>query len=168
VIDTADALELLIWERVCAEGKVRSIEDYAGGYGKGYVRARELWTGVLRQLTAMSERFNVILLAHSHVKSIVDPIQATAYDAHEIKVHAKSVEIIKQMVDMILFVQIEVNVTKESAKARKGRGIVGEDRIMRTAPGTGYEAKNRYALDNPMEFSWSVLMDGVNKFYGDK
>src|SRR5206468_4669463 len=43
VIDTADALELLIWERVCAEGKVRSIEDFGGGYGKGYTRAREIW-----------------------------------------------------------------------------------------------------------------------------
>ncbi len=168
VIDTADALELLIWERVCAEGNVRSIEDYAGGYSKGYVRARELWTGVLRQLTAMSERFNIILLAHSHVKSISDPTQATVYDAHEIKVHAKSADIIKQMVDMILFVQIEVTVVKDSAKAKKGRGILGEDRIMRTAPGTGYEAKNRYQLENPMGFSWAALIDGVNKFYGDK
>lgn len=165
VIDTADALELLIWERVCAEGKVKSIEEYGGGYGKGYTRAREIWTGVLRQLTDMSERFNIVLIAHSHVRSISDPAIGTPYDSHEIKVHAKSAEIIKQMVDMILFVQIEMTIQKDTPKARKGRGIVGEDRIMRTAPGTGYEAKNRYQLENPMEFSWAALMDGINKFY---
>jgi hypothetical protein len=168
VIDSCDALELLVWERVCSEGKVKSIEDYGGGFGKGFTRAREIFTGVLRQLTDMSERFNVILLAHSHVKAIADPTQAVSYDSHEIKVQAKSAEIIKQMVDMLLFVQIEVTVTKDSAKAKKGRGILGDERIMRTAPGTGYDAKNRYDLPNPMEFSWSALQQGIDTFYGDK
>jgi DNA polymerase III delta prime subunit len=165
VIDTADVLEVLIWQRVCDEGKCKSIEEFGGGYGKGYTRAREIWTGVLKQLTEMSERFNVVLLAHSHIRSINDPALGTPYDTHEIKVHAKSAEIIKQMVDMLLFVQIETTVAKDSPKARKGRGIVSEDRIMRTAPGTGYEAKNRYQLDNPMEFSWEALQTGINHFY---
>lgn len=165
VIDTADALELLIWERVCSEGKCKSIEDYGGGYGKGYVRAREIWTGLLKQLTAMSERFNIILIAHSHIRSISDPTLGTPYDSYEIKVHPKSAEIIKQMIDCLLFVQIEMAVQKDTPKARKGRGIVSDERVMRTAPGTGYEAKNRYRLDNPMEFSWAALMDGINKFY---
>ena len=165
VIDTADALELLIWERVCAEGKVRSIEDFGGGYGKGYTRAREIWTGVLRQLTEMSERFNIILIAHSHIHAINDPLLGSAYDSHEIKVNPKSAEIIRQMVDMILFVQIETTIVKDSPKARKGRGIVSSDRLMYTAPGTGYEAKNRYQLANPMEFSWAALQAAINKFY---
>ena len=165
VIDTADALELLIWQRVCDEGKCKSIEDFAGGYGKGFTRSREIWTGVLKQLTEMSERFNVALIAHSHIRSINDPALGTPYDTHEIKVHAKSAEIIKQMVDMLLFVQIETTIQKDSPKAKRGRGIVSEDRIMRTAPGTGYEAKNRYQLENPMEFSWAALMDGINKFH---
>ena len=165
VIDTVDALEVLIWQRVCDEGKVKSIEEYAGGYGKGYTRAREIYTGLLRQLTEMSERFNIALLAHSHVRSINDPVLGTAYDSHEIKVQAKSAEIVKQMVDMLLFVQIETTIAKDNPKARKGRGIVSEDRIMRTAPGTGYEAKNRYELPNPMEFSWEALQAGINKFY---
>jgi hypothetical protein len=67
---------------------------------------------------------------------------------------------------MLLFVQIETTIAKDSPKARKGRGIVSEDRIMRTSPGTGYEAKNRYQLENPMEFSWVAQIEGINKFYG--
>jgi hypothetical protein len=171
VIDTADALELLIWQRVCDEGKVTSIEDYGAatgkgsGYGKGYVRARELWTGVLKHLTDMSERFNIVLIAHSNIRPINDPILGAPYDTYGIKVHYRSAEIIKQMVDMILFAQIETTIAKDSPKAKKGRGIVSEDRIMRTAPGTGYEAKNRYQLENPMEFSWEALQVGINKFY---
>jgi hypothetical protein len=113
----------------------------------------------------MSERFNIILIAHSHIRSINDPALGTPYDTHEIKVHAKSAEIIKQMVDLLLFVQIETTVQKDTPKAKKGRGIVSEDRIMRTAPGTGYEAKNRHQLENPMEFSWEALQAGINRFY---
>jgi hypothetical protein len=31
----------LIWKAVCEEGKVENIEQFGGGYGKGYVRALE-------------------------------------------------------------------------------------------------------------------------------
>src|SRR5262245_1439262 len=163
-IDTVDALELLIFRRVCAEGKCRSIEEYAGGYGKGYMRARELWTGLLTKLTEMNERFNIILTAHSQLRTINDPVLNAGYDVHRIKVQEKSAEIIRQMVDLILFVNFETVIDRETPKARKGRGIIG-DRVMYTQPQTGLEAKNRYNLDSPLEFSWAALSDGIERFY---
>ena len=165
VIDTLDAVEVLIWARVCAEGKVSSIEDYGGGYGKGYVRAREIWTGLLNKLSEMNERFNILLLAHSHLKTITDPTLSAAYDQYKIKVHDKSADIIRQMVDLILLANLDVTVAKETPKARKGRGIVSGDRLIWTQPATGIEAKNRFNLDSPIEFSWEALQTGVNKFY---
>jgi hypothetical protein len=48
VLDSLDWVELLIWKAVCDEGKVETIEQYAGGYGKGYVRALDLWRTLLR------------------------------------------------------------------------------------------------------------------------
>ena len=165
VIDTGDALELLIWARVCAEGKVKSIEEFGGGYGKGYVRVREIWTGVLRKLTEMSERFNIILICHAHIRSINDPSLSTAFDSWEIKLHQKSAEIVRQMVDLIIFAQMEVTVEKDTPKARKGRGIVSDDRVLWTAPGTGYEAKNRFNLPNPLPFDWEAVQNAINAFY---
>lgn len=165
VIDTLDAVEVLIWQRVCAEGKVRSIEEYGGGYGKGYVRAREIWTGLLTKLSEMSERYRILLLAHSHLKTINDPMQSAAYDLHKIKIHDKSAEIIRQMVDLILFANLDVSVTKESAKARKGRALISGDRLLWTQPTTGIEAKNRFNLESPIEFSWQALEEGIAKFY---
>ena len=41
VLDSADWLERLIWDRVCQDFGVRSIEKADGGYGKGYVRASQ-------------------------------------------------------------------------------------------------------------------------------
>jgi hypothetical protein len=165
VLDTLDATEILVWQRVCAEGKVKSVEDYGGGYGKGFTRSREIWTGLLQKLSDMSERFNVILLAHSHLKTINDPMQGAAYDLHKIKIHDRSAEIIRQMVDLILFANLDLNVAKDTTKARKGRGITSGDRLLWTAPGTGYEAKNRYHLENPMPFEWEALAAAINDFY---
>ena len=165
VLDTLDATELLIWARVCQEAKVKSIEDYGGGYGKGYVRARELWTGLLQKLSEMSERFNVILLAHAHIKTVNDPSLSTGFDLWRIRLHDKSAEIIRQMVDMILFANLETAIQKDSPKARKGRGVVSGDRQLWTSPATGFEAKNRFNLPSPMPFEWTALEEAIQKFY---
>lgn len=165
VVDTLDAVELLIWQRVCQEGKCKSIEDYAGGYGKGFTRAREIFTGLLNKLSEMSERFTVVLICHSHVKTISDPMLGTAYDTHKMRLQDKSVEIVRQVVDGILFVQLDMTIQKDNPKARKGRGIVSGDRYFWTQPSTGIEAKNRWNLPNPLEFSWEALEQAINDFY---
>jgi AAA domain len=165
VFDTVDAGDLLVWQRVCSEGKVKSIEEFGGGWGKGYTRARELWTGLLSKLSDMSERFNVLLIAHAHIKTFTDPSLSTPYDRWVMKMHEKSAEIVRQMVDMIVFAQLETTVQKDTPKARKGRGIISGDRVLWTQPATGFEAKNRYDLESPLEFSWEALAEGVNKFY---
>ena len=165
VIDTADALELLIFDAVCNEGKVKSIEEFGGGYGKGFTRAREYWARLLTRLTALSERMNVLLVAHSHLRTVSDPMLATAYDIHEPKIQAKSIELIRQSVDLIMFARLQTSVIKDGPKARKGRGLIGDDREMYTQPTSGIECKNRFNLESPMEFNWATLQAGIDAFY---
>jgi hypothetical protein len=165
VIDTGDALELLITDAVCEEGKVKSLEEFGGGYGKGAFRAREYWQRLLVRLSRMSEERNVLLVCHSHLRTVNDPMLAAAYDIHEIKIQPKSAELIRQSVDLILFAKIASTLAKDSPRARKGRALVTGDREMYTSPTTGLESKNRYELPNPMEFSWAALEEGINKFY---
>lgn len=175
VIDTIDALEMLIFDAVIAEAnaipggpRVKSIEEVGGGWQKGYVRAREFWQRLLSRLTALSERMNVLLIAHSHLRTVNDPMLGTAFDVFEMKIQQKSAELIKQSVDLILFARLTTSVVKETQKARKGRGLISGDREMYTQPSTGIEAKNRFDLESPLEFSWSALQAGIDKFYGDK
>ena len=167
VIDTIDALELLMFNRIIEEGgpNCKTLEAYGGGYNKWISRERELWTGVVTKLTEMSERFNILLIAHSQVKNQIDPILSGSYDQHQIKIQEKSAAIIKQSVDLILFANLDVSLSKESPKARKGRGLVSGDRVLYTQPITGAEAKNRYNLESPLEFSWAALSDGIERFY---
>jgi AAA domain len=165
IIDTADALELLIFDAVCKEGKVQSLEEYGGGFQKGYFRAREYWARLLARLTRMSERRTVLLIGHSHLRTVADPMMATSYDVFELKIQQKSVELIRQAVDLILFARMATTVAKDSPKAKKGRGLISGDREMYTQPTTGLESKNRYNLESPMEFSWAALEAGIDKFY---
>lgn len=166
VIDTADALELLILDAVCAEDpNCKSIEQFGGGYGKGFTRAREYWVRLLTRLTALSERMNVLLIAHSHLRTVNDPMLATAYDVFEPKIQQKSIEIIRQSVDLIMFAKLQTSVVKDQPKARKGRGIIGDDRELFTAPTSGLECKNRFNLPSPMEFNWATLQQAVDAFY---
>src|ERR1700757_618798 len=165
VIDTADALELLIFDAVCKEGKVDSIEEYGGGWQKGYARARDYWARLLSRLTRMSESRTVLLIAHSHLRTVTDPMLAASYDVFEMKIQQKSVELIRQAVDLILFARLATTVAKETQKAKKGRGLVSGEREMYTAPATGIEAKSRYNLESPMPFEWAALQEGIDRFY---
>jgi DNA polymerase III delta prime subunit len=165
VLDTIDGAELLIFQRVMNEGKVNSVELYGGGYGKGYQRARELWVGLLNKLTEMSERFNIILIAHSMIKTIADPALSSPYDCWQLRVQERSAAIVYQAVDMILFGNLDTTIQKDTPKARKGKGIVSGDRLLWTEPSTGIVAKNRFELSSPLEFSWAAVQAGIDEFY---
>jgi hypothetical protein len=163
VLDTIDGANLLVEKRVCDEYKCKSVGDPP--YGGGYQRARELWTGILNKFTEISERLNVILIAHSAVKVFTDPSLSAPYDTWQLRLQDRSSSIIYQAVDMIGFVNLDTTIQKDTPKARKGKGIVSGDRLLWTEPGTGFLAKNRYNLESPMEFSWGALQAGVDKFY---
>jgi len=163
VIDTADALEALVWARVCAKKKVQSIEEPK--YGDGYTAARSTWRGLLTQLSDMSERFNVIILAHAHVKSFTDPTLTAPYDVWKIKLHDKSADVLREMVDNILFASMDIELQKNRPADRKGKGVMSGERIIRTTPATGYEAKNRFNLPDSMPLEWQALEDAVREFY---
>jgi DNA polymerase III delta prime subunit len=164
VIDTIDATELLIFDRVCEEAKVESIEAAWGGWQKGYMRAREIWRGLLEKLTAMSERYNILLIGHSQIKTKPDPHRGS-YDQHQMRIQEKSADLIRQTVDLILFANLEMTVSKDNAKAKSGRAIFTGNRIMYTQPATGIEAKNRYNLPTEMNLDANELEAAIAKFY---
>ena len=53
VVDSLDWLERLIWDDVCREYGVKSIEKADGGYAKGYTHALTQWREVLNGLDAL-------------------------------------------------------------------------------------------------------------------
>lgn len=150
VIDTADKLEQLATEYVCAQQNVRSIED--PGYGKGYTYLAEAMVKFLRACGDLIESGrNVVIAAHAAMRKFEQPDEMGAYDRWELKLQKKTAPLIKEWADMVLFLNYKTTVVESSTKTKKA---VGGKRVMYTTHHPAWDAKNRFGLPDelPMEF----------------
>jgi len=161
VIDSLDWLERLIWDRVCADYGVKSIEKADGGYGKGYTHALTYWRQIIKVLGEIRTRRNmaVILVAHAKVERFEDPEHA-AYDRYSPRLHKAANSLICEWVDALLFASRRMRVDSTTGKAAPV-GADGGERILRTNGSPAFGAKNRYSLPTEMALSWSAFLEGM-------
>lgn len=152
VIDTIDRAEVLLINTILDEGKVDSIEKYAGGYGKGWTCLQERFQkDLLNRLDkVIAKGVNVVLLAHAQMRKLESPDEPP-YDRWELKVSKKVAPIVKEWADILLFMNYTVNVIEENGR-NKAKGKA--KRIMHANHRPTYDAKNRYGLgdDLPLDF----------------
>ena len=98
VVDSVDWLERLIFDEVCREFGVRSIEKADGGYGRGYTHALTHWRKVISLLQELRDKrgMMVILVAHAKVERFEDPENA-AYDRYTPRLHKHAASLIAGM-----------------------------------------------------------------------
>lgn len=178
VIDSADWLENLIHKDVCQSSKVASIELAAGGYGKGYGVALEMWRSVLEKLDRLRNMgMIVVLLAHARVERFEDPDQSITYDRYSLKLNNSqkfsSAALLSEWVDALLFAtrRIRVNIEKKSNdKIRATAVAIGRDggeRIIRPYGSPSAVAKNRYGLTSEIPLSWNSFAEAVAAAHGN-
>lgn len=157
VIDTLDWLEPLCWREVCRKGSVASIEDFGGGYGKGYLAALDEWRCFLADLDELRDqkRMGVILLAHSWIKSFKNP-EGDDFDRYEMKLHAKTGALIKEWCDCVLFATYET-FTKKGKGDSKAKGIASGARVVHTQRTAAWDAGNRYDLPETLPLDWEAF-----------
>lgn len=164
VLDTADWLEPLIWKHVCEKGilgkngKREPAENLeAWSYGKGYLVALDEWRVVISKLESLEDdrNMNIVILAHSHVKSI-DPPDSEKYDVYQMKLNRMSAALIGEWTKALLFATFEVYTVKEDKTDKRSRAkAYGEGaRIVHTSPRPAWEAKSRYPLPAKLPLSW--------------
>ena len=166
VIDSADWLERLIWDRVCSDFGVRSIEKADGGYGKGYVHAVGYWRTVVSMLDELRNKRGmiVIIIAHSKVERFEDP-ENTAYDRYSPRLHKAATGLLCEWADAVMFATKRFRVNKENAGFAGERGIAapigsnGGERILRTVGGPACIAKNRFGLPGEIPLSWDAFIE---------
>ena len=166
VLDSLDWVEPLIWKAVCDEGKVETIEQYAGGYGKGYVRALDLWRTLLRELSVLNERMHVLLIGHAQIKSFQDPELPSAYDRYQLKINDKAAALVREAADAVLFARFETELVRASGAKAKVREE--GKRILYIESRPGFDAKNRFDLPFVMPLDWKTFGDAIRTFYGIK
>lgn len=161
VIDSLDWLERLIFDEVCKEFGVRSIEKADGGYGKGYVDALVHWRKVLSLLDDLRNQrgMMVILVAHAKVERFEDP-ENMAYDRYAPRLHKHAASLISEWVDAVMFAMKRMRVSKDGdARAIASPiGADGGERILRTNGSPACVAKNRFGLPNEIPLQWDAFL----------
>jgi hypothetical protein len=129
VIDSISTLEPIVWDAVCNQGNVDSIEQYAGGFGKGYVEAVSKWRNICAALDSLREKgMSSILIGHVAVRLFSDPV-SESYDCYELDINKKAASALMRWSDCILFANCKVAV-KEGQK--NSRGVLRDDRVLHT------------------------------------
>lgn len=164
VIDSLDWLERLIFDELCRQFNVPSIEKVDGGYAKGYTHALTHWRQLLGLLNRLRiERGMVVLcIAHAKVEKFEDP-EATAYDRYSPRLHKHACGLVCEWADAVLFATRKIRVQAEDSGFNRKRGVAfalgkdGGERVIRTIGGPSCVAKNRYSLPEELPLSWPAL-----------
>jgi len=156
VIDSIDRLEHLIWADVCAEHRMKNIED--AGYGKGYVYALSRWNWLFQGLDALRAQraMTVILIAHAKIERFEAP-ETASYDRYGVRLNKHAAACVQEWADEVLFATYEVFVKAEKGGfgKEKGKAIGQGNRILRTSERPFASAKNRLGLPDEIPFVWS-------------
>lgn len=160
-LDSLDWTERLIWDRVCRDFAVKSIERADGGFGKGYTHALTYWREILSLLDQIRERRNmsVILVAHAKVERFEDP-EAPAFDRWTPRLHKHACALVCEWVDAVLFACRKRRVDAATGKASP-IGAGGGERILRTTGSPACVAKNRFGLPPELPLSWDAFVEAL-------
>lgn len=141
----------------------RTIEEVGGGYGKGYAAAVDVWRTLMPMLERLSARgMNVILTAHTKVKTFKDPTQPE-YQRYSPAMHEQAAGLFMQWCDDILFANHVVSVVTDE-KTKRTRAVSDGQRVLYTQRDAAYDAGNRHNLPQEIPLAWDAYWEGVQKY----
>jgi hypothetical protein len=174
VIDTADSLEALVWNHVCAHAgvkksgdKIENIEDF--GFGKGYGVAAAEWRTLLHRLDALRLRreMHIIFVGHSLVKSFKNPI-GDDFDRYRPKMDDRALGLLREWCEVVGFVTFD-DVAKKAPGASRARGISTGARVIHLEHSAAWDAKSRLPLpamiDLLVEQPWAPFAAALEALY---
>jgi hypothetical protein len=164
VIDTLDWFEPLVWDAVCRQFNVSSIEDVKGGYGKGYLEAGKYWERFFDGLTALRDKKDmfVILIAHAAVVSVNDPTQAM-YDTYCLKLNKRAAAQCTEFPDIVGFASWKIFTTTDKGDDKRTRGVTTGERMLYLSPKPAHTAKNRFHMPEEIHLAWSEFESHLPK-----
>jgi AAA domain len=169
VVDALDWLERLVWDKLCTDYGVNSIEKVDGGYAKGYTLALTYWREIIDLLNALRDERGmvVVLIAHSKIERFEDP-ESSPYDRYSPRLHKHAAALVTEWVDAVLFATRKIRTQSEDAGFNRKRtlahaiGKAGGDRILRCVGGPSCVAKNRYGITDEVPLSWAAFIQALS------
>jgi hypothetical protein len=171
VLDSASALEPLVWDSVVSDANVKGIEDVGGGYGKGYIEAVGKWREILNALDFLRNEkgMSSIIIGHVKVKRFDDPA-GDSFDTYMFDINDKAANLIFRWADLILFCNTKVSVLKDDKgfgqKKKRGVDTTGGQRFLFTQkrpahPGGGRGVYGSLPYELPLD--WAAFEAAVTQ-----
>lgn len=161
VIDSLDWTESLLWQHVCAQQGVKSIEQVGGGFGKGYVEATNAWRDLLARLDYLRNERNmvVVLIAHDESKRM-DPPDGEPYHYAGLKLHKGAAAVVEEWSDCIGYAVEKTYKAKDDVGFNKKhvRAIGSQQRILFVGKNPAYVTGNRYGIPAEVPLSWPAFV----------
>lgn len=170
VIDTLDWLEPIMHNHVLGsdQKKPKVIEDAGGGYGRWVSVVNKEWRILMEALDFARNEMNILILAHSHVKSFHDPLKTESYDRYQLKLHSQqSCSLWKEYVDALFFANHQVYV-KNGEGMKKTKAFGDGERVLHTQHSASFDAKNRYGLDSELNLDPQEVLHLIDTSMGEK
>jgi hypothetical protein len=151
IIDSLDWMEPLIFEQVCKDHQINSIEDLS--YGKGYTYALDIWKQFLEGIErTRAKGMNIVAISHA-VSNIYDPPDGESYARSELKLNKKAAALWYEWADCIAYLRPLVKIKKDGKKSSGKAVSAGQRVICFDSSNPAYIAKSRvqvapyYAID---------------------
>lgn len=151
VIDSLDWLERLVWDKVCVENKVSSIEGI--GYGRGYVIALTYWKKIVELLDRLrnEKKMIVLLLAHAVSEDYSDA-EVAQLKRFTPRLHKSARSLFAEYVDLMLLATRRFG-------AVKGTG----ERIVKTEAAPQQVAKSRYRIPPVLPLDANAVLGAIRQ-----
>lgn len=165
VVDTLDAMERCLVERICHVEEKQSIGKVGGGFGKGWEIVEAELRKLLQRLELLMSRrgMNVVILAHSTKSTHSEP-DGTSWSEYSLRCNKRTWGVLEGWVDEVLFMRRVV--TTKSKKDKVGRG---GRRVIETAYSPQWQAGSRrlsgqlQVPEGSPQAAWAVLRDAYAK-----
>lgn len=161
VLDSLDWTETLLWDHLCVQTGVKSIELVGGGFGKGYVEAVRLWREMLDAMDYLrNERgMTVVLIAHDESRRM-DPPDGEPYNYAALKLHKHAAAVVQEWSDCIGYATEKIYTRKEEIGFNKKhvRAIGSQSRVLVVGKNPAYVTGNRYGLPDEVPFDWNSFV----------
>ena len=156
VIDTLDRMESLLWRQMLTEDtkfKPKTIDEWGGGYGKGFNAALARWEAFALKLDQLRQQRNmtILLLAHSHIKAFKSPT-LDSYDRYTLKMNEKAAGFFKEWCQVVGFACFE-DVVSRQYEDERNRGVSTGRRLLKFERTAAHDGKTRFALPPQIEMT---------------
>ena len=171
IVDSISGVERLIHKDVCAN----YVDEKTGApaplsaigeapFQRGFEVAMGPWARYVRGVEALAESGVAIMqLGHAAVEKFPDP-QGDAYERYVLRVHKKARDLLVERSSDMLFANY-LTVTNEIKEGfgKRNIGVGTGKRKLYTSERPAYKAKNRWDMPASIDFSWSAIVEQMQK-----